>query len=316
MGGGSAIPQILNFSKFAIDQGFDYVWFNDSSLQWQDPYICMALCATTIKKAKVGLAVSNPLTRHPAVTARSISSVSEISRGAALVMGTGDSAVRLLGISPSTYSALRKSVTVIRDLLGGRETEFGGRYWKLKFASKAPVLIAGSGKVALELAGEVADGAMIMKGVSPERIKEGIDSVEKGAQRAGRSIDDLYVVANITAAVDRNGRRSIDLVRPFATGSYLRKTDPKKLAELEAKLYPDLIHAENWDEAMRLCSFLPDSIVEENYLVSSPLSWPERVRELKAIGINQIFVRHEASYTFPEDVVRAFSTNVIPHFRP
>ncbi len=315
VGGGSSLKEIVEFSKFVVRQGFDYVWLNESSLQWQDPFVGMALCANANSAAKVGLAVSNPITRHPAVIARGISSVNEISGKATLVMGTGDSAVRLLGLAPSTYEYLRKSILVIRDLLAGREVEFGGRYWKLKFASKAPVLVAGSGPRALELAGEVADGAMIMRRASFDRIREGIESVKKGANKSRRSLDDLYIIANVTASVDRGGYRAIDLVRPFAAGEILRETDPRKFEELEKQLYPDLIHAEDWEKAMKLCSFLPQSIIEENYLVGEPTSWYERIRRLESIGVNQIFVRHEASYTFPEDVVKAFAKDVIPRFR-
>lgn len=314
VGGGSSLKEIVEFSKFVVRHGFNYAWLNESALQWQDPFVSMALCANANSGAKVGLAVSNPVTRHPAVIARGISSVSEISGGAVLVMGTGDSAVRLLGLNPSTYSYLKKSVLLIRELLGGREVEFGGRYWKLKFASKAPVLIAGSGTKALELAGEVADGAMIMRRASIQRIREGIESIKRGADRSGRLFDDLYIIANVTASVDRGSTRAVDLVRPFAAGEILRETDPKKFEELEKQLYPDLIHAEDWEKAMELCRFLPESIIEENYLVGDPASWYERIRSLESIGVDQIFVRHEASYSFPEAVVKAFAKDVIPRF--
>ena len=79
------------------------------------------------KRAMLGPTVSNPQTRHPAVTAAAIASLNELSKGRAFLgLGSGDSAVLNLGLRPARLAELRHYIQTVRDLLAGESGEYAG----------------------------------------------------------------------------------------------------------------------------------------------------------------------------------------------
>src|SRR6478609_7372229 len=82
-------PHMLTTMRVAEDAGFEFMWFGDSHLIWQEvsPYLA------------VGPLVSNPVTRHPTVMASMIATIAQLYEGRAVLgVGRGDSAVRALGL--------------------------------------------------------------------------------------------------------------------------------------------------------------------------------------------------------------------------
>ena len=49
--------------------GFGYLWLTDSSLHARNCYSYLTLAATRSSRLRLGTAVTNPVTRHPAITA-------------------------------------------------------------------------------------------------------------------------------------------------------------------------------------------------------------------------------------------------------
>ena len=49
--------------------GFDNLWLTDSSLHTRDCYSYLTLAATVSTRLGLGCAVTNPVTRHPGITA-------------------------------------------------------------------------------------------------------------------------------------------------------------------------------------------------------------------------------------------------------
>ena len=60
--------------------GFNFFWLPDQTF-FPDPYIILGLIAQATKQIQIGLAVTNPHTRHPAISARSIGTLSQIAPG-------------------------------------------------------------------------------------------------------------------------------------------------------------------------------------------------------------------------------------------
>ena len=49
--------------------GFDSGWTYDSPILWQEPYPLITLLASETLRMRIGMCVTNPVTREPAVTA-------------------------------------------------------------------------------------------------------------------------------------------------------------------------------------------------------------------------------------------------------
>ena len=111
------------------DLGFDNLWLTDSSLHARNCYSYLALAAERSTRLVLGTAVTNPLTRHPAITASAMATVDEISGGRAVLgIGAGDRPLLALGLKPSPVADLEAAITAVRALWSGaRSTSRRGR---------------------------------------------------------------------------------------------------------------------------------------------------------------------------------------------
>ena len=57
---------------------------------------------------------------------------------------------------------------------------------------------------ALEMAGEVADGVILFGAVGDSLLEYALQHVRKGAEKSGRTMDDIYVMLSTAAACLRS----------------------------------------------------------------------------------------------------------------
>lgn len=184
---------IAERAKLADDLGYDLVRIADSQCLFRELYVALTLVALHTRRAKIGPGVTNPITRHPTVTASAIASIDELSGGRAILgIGAGDSAVLNIGQTPASAQKLREYVVAIRELFRHRETTYRGRTIRLTWAKReVPIWMAAAGPKALRLAGELADVVVMGSGFLPACIREDLGYVEEGVRAAGRSMGDV-----------------------------------------------------------------------------------------------------------------------------
>ena len=205
----------LRWARAAEDAGFDIVGIADSQSVYRDVYMCLALCAAGTRRVRLGPRVINPLTRHPAVAAGAAATLAEMAPGRTMLgIGTGDSAVLNLGLTPSSRARLRAYVGTVRELLETGHSAWDGRPCRMTWGGvvgrRIPIYVAASGPRMLRLAGEIGDGVIINTGLTPDIVRDSIGQVRAGAESAGRSLDEIDLwwlpVANVrsdrAAAID------------------------------------------------------------------------------------------------------------------
>ena len=141
------------------------------------------------RRIRLGTAVTNPLTRHPTVTAAAFATLAELSGGrASLGISVGDSALKSMNLEAAKMSVLAETVALCRKLLGGEAVSFGeGKTAQLHhLGPSVPIYVAATGPKMLELAGRIADGVILMNGIAPELIREAVRIVREGERAAGR----------------------------------------------------------------------------------------------------------------------------------
>ncbi|HKD00003.1 MAG TPA: LLM class flavin-dependent oxidoreductase, partial [Methylomirabilota bacterium] len=127
--------------------GWDAAFQPDSQLRRRDTYVLMAAAARVTERILLATLLSNPVNRHPTVTASSIATVDELAPGRTLLgWGVGDTAVRLAGLKPARVAELEASTRLMRALLDGRTVDVGAREpARLPHHRPVPIWIAAGG---------------------------------------------------------------------------------------------------------------------------------------------------------------------------
>ena len=332
--GSAPADETAEFARRAEEAGFDGIGVPDTQLIMRDVYVALALAAQRTSTLDLMTAVTNPKTRHVSVLASLAQTVEDLAPGRlTLVIGSGYSAVNTIGKKAATLKEMRESITGLKALLAGEDVRFGDFQARLPYASgrKIPVLLAATGPRTIELAGEVADGALLAVGLHPGSMEAARSILHAGARKAGRDPETLEVVylARVHVADDLDAAR--DMARPICAqwalepyrARWLREAgvdlpDLEVPPELQA-LYPDIPHAEDWEEARRLTSFLSDDLVAEICdviaLVGGPDRLAARLRDLERQGVDKLFLSTMESYAHPESTLRAFADGVFARLR-
>ena len=153
--------------------------------------------ALNTRRLPFGSWVTNPVTRHPVVTASAASALAEIAPGRVCIgIGSGNSGVYNAGRRAAPLASLRDYVNALRALLTTGEAEYAGGTARLRWLDrdrKIPIYMAAHARGSLRLAGELADGVVIGTGTTPEVVEASLNALAEGARTAGRNPDDIDV---------------------------------------------------------------------------------------------------------------------------
>src|SRR5439155_1368911 len=120
--------RLAALAEMAEATGYDDFWLADERF-FREAYASLTLCALRTRRMRLGPCVTDPYSRHPALTAMAIATLDEIAGGRAiLALGAGVSGFRELGIDASrSAAAIREGVELIRRLLAGDTVTAKGR---------------------------------------------------------------------------------------------------------------------------------------------------------------------------------------------
>src|SRR5919106_3697692 len=111
--------------RYAEELGYDRAWVPDSQMIWSDCYATLALTAHNTSRIHIGTGVAIPGTRLAPVTAHSIASISRLAPGRVFLgIGTGHTAMRVMGMGPMKVKEFREYLRVVRTLLQGEEVDY------------------------------------------------------------------------------------------------------------------------------------------------------------------------------------------------
>lgn len=159
------LSDLLTAIEVAEDNGVDEVWLGDEGPTGWDPFVVIALSIARTHKIRFGIAVTNPITRHPGVTANTCATLAEASNGRFAMLGFGAGGSLPLGpfglSTHSPYEAMRNGIALARDVFDGNESP---RYRRPEGAVCAPQVelwVGARGPRMNALASAVADGVFL-----------------------------------------------------------------------------------------------------------------------------------------------------------
>ncbi|GJL88253.1 MAG: 5,10-methylenetetrahydromethanopterin reductase [Minwuia thermotolerans] len=191
--------------------GFDHGWAPDSQMIWSDAYATLALAAHHTSRIRLGTGVAIAGTRLAPVTAHSIASINRLAPGRTFLgIGTGHTAMRVMGARPVKAKAFRDYLRVVRGLLQGQEVEheLNGETRPIRFLDReleclnlddpVPIYVGANGPKALKAAGAYGDGRICAGNEPLGVLARNLDTIREGAAEAGREVTDDFHVAALT----------------------------------------------------------------------------------------------------------------------
>jgi 5,10-methylenetetrahydromethanopterin reductase len=332
--GTAPMPELMRLIRSIEAAGFDGAGILDSQMLSRDTFVVLGQAAVNTSRLTLFPAVTNPFTRHASVLAGAIQTVEELAPGRVkFVMGTGYTSASTIGRKPATLAEMRACITTVRALLAGEPVDFDGTPGRLGYAARRPIpiVMAASGPKAIELAGEVADGALLLVGANRGIVEKALDHLDRGARRAGRRVEDLEVTWAVRVGIAGTTAEARRLARPTAVhwgilrwGGHWVEPAGLRLPKLEIpdavwKIYPDLSHAHDWEAAITATSFVPDDVVAQLCdvlgLVGTPADCATRIVELTKLGVRNLYLMPLLTFGLPEPETAAFRDVVFPRLR-
>jgi len=221
--GDAPVTRLIERTKFAEANGYSAVWLADERF-YREVYTCLGQIAASTSRISLGPCVTDPYSRHPALTAMAIATLDEISSGRAILgIGAGISGFAELGIERRKPArAIRESIELIRALLSGQSVDFAGeviacRGGRLSFAPSRPtppIYVASNGQLGQRVAAELADGAIMEACASVAEVRAFRAAITAAAVSAGRDPRKVRVIARLNTSISEDPRAARDAVRP------------------------------------------------------------------------------------------------------
>jgi 5,10-methylenetetrahydromethanopterin reductase len=343
---GAGIPGLAARHAAAAEQaGYDGLALVDSQNLAGDCYVGLALAAKATTRLRLATGVTNPVTRHPAVTAAAIAAVHAESGGrAVLSIGRGDSALAHLGYAPAAPAVFEHALARIQGYLRGAEVPFEANAnlatlgladapkasrlaWLSRELPKVPVDVAATGPRMIGIAARLAERVTFAVGADPARLRWAIETAHEARRAAGLDPAGLSLGAwlNVVVHDDATVARSLGEggLALFARFSAMHGTPVGPASESDRALLRRVHDAYDMNRHARTGSpqaaLLDDDFAARFAVYGPPAHVVARLRELLALGLERLMVVG-ASVGADRDAVRAsearFVREVLPALRP
>jgi 5,10-methylenetetrahydromethanopterin reductase len=309
--------------------GYDYAWIPDQTF-YRDPYVILTALALSTDRIRLGLGVTNPFTRHPAMAGRAIASVDECASGR-VSLGVGAGNVREL-LEPlglgfdSPAARCREMVELVQSELSGAGNGAGfvGSHYRmdgarLQFAvdHRIPVYLAGRGPRVLEAAGEVADGVLIGGLCAPAGIAYALDRVSKGATARGRDLAAIDVGSWTTVLLTDDRTRELERVRPMV--GHIIGGAPQSVLDaigLPSELVGRLKTDYRQGGSAAAAAHVTEECVDAFTIVGDAGFCIDRIRALEEAGVTQLIcLMPPGDVDGYSSLIRRLAETVLPAFR-
>ena len=318
--------RVVDLARQAETHGFSHGWTFDSHVLWQEPFVIYSQMLSATNRMTIGPMVTNPGTRNWTVIASLFATLNDMFGSRTVCgIGRGDSAMRVLGHTPTSLATLGESMQVIKGLVEGREVDYNGTRQQFPWSAggRLDIWMAAYGPRALRLCGQQADG-FILQLADPQITEWTIAAVRKAAAEAGRDPDELYMCVAAPAYVGDDLAHQRDQVRWFGgmVGNHVadlvdRYGDagggvPQALTDyIEGREGYD--YSEHGKAGNAHTDFVPDDVIDRFCILGDAGNHIARLQELRELGVDQfaIYLMHDSK----DETLNAYGQRIIPALR-
>jgi 5,10-methylenetetrahydromethanopterin reductase len=286
----------MDYVRYAEEKGFEAVWQAESRLV-RDAIVPMAAFAAVTDHIKVGSGVINNWTRNIGLLAATFLTLDDLAPNR-VICGIGawwDPLAKNVGIDRrKPLTAMRETVEVMRRLLALENVTYQGEFHQVsgieldvvhgrREPRHVPIMIGATGPQMMELTGEIADGAVLNYCVPPEYNLQAIDQLERGARRAGRTLDDIDRPQLIVCSVHEDRQTALDGARELLTQYLAQQPHIAKASGVGAEVVQEIQSILGWpatkEQVQKAMHLVSDDLVLRITASGTPDEVRVKVRE-------------------------------------
>ncbi len=300
----------VTFVREAEKLGVDVVWTAEA---WgQDAVAPLAYLAAVTSTMKLGTGIMQISARTPSMTAMTALTMAAISEDR-FILGLGASGPQVVeGLQGRPFKApvtrMKETIEIIRMAFAGEKISYEGKYHRLPLPGgqgkalrlsqpgndKIPIYLATLSPKALALTGEMGDG-WVGTSFTPKTGAPVIDQIQRGAEKAGRSLNDidLQVGGSVAFSDDVDG-----LIRKYKTGMAFQLG---AMGSATTNFYNDAFKRQGYEEDATAVQELwvagkrdaaidrvPDEMIVESNLLGTDEMVKARINDYRQAGITTL----------------------------
>jgi 5,10-methylenetetrahydromethanopterin reductase len=291
----------LDYVRYAEEKGFEAVWQAESRLV-RDAVVPMAAYAAVTERIKVGSGVINNWTRNIGLLAATYLTLDDLAPDR-VICGIGawwDPLAKNVGIDRrKPLTAMRETVETLRKLLNLERVTFHGEFVHVdeieldvvhgrREPRNVPIMIGATGNMMMELTGEIADGVVLNYCVPPEYNDRALEFLARGAEKAGRTLDDIDRPQLVVCSVDTDREKAIDSTRELLTQYLAQQPHIAKASGVSQDVVTEIQSILGWpatkEQIEQAKHLVPDELIDRITASGTPEEAQKKVEEYRKHG--------------------------------
>ncbi len=293
-------PELKQYGRIAEDAGYESLWVTERYFH-EEIFSLLGYLGAATERIKLGVGVTNPYTRNPALLAMATATLDRIT-GGRFLLGLGRSERSVIqgkmGMSyGNSQAAMKAAVSLVKRLLSGERVTDSEGPFTLRNARLAttpiqqnlPIYLAAIGKKGLRLAGAIADGVLLNAYVPPSYVKYAVEEIHSAAQEAGRDPESIDIACMLVVRMTDDSHSML----PTLKKRIVRLLDEAYVGEIllgkggfDLSILGPLRESYAKDEGKEAVGLITDEMVESFYLIGSVEKCKERIAEYRQAGVD------------------------------
>jgi 5,10-methylenetetrahydromethanopterin reductase len=189
---------------------------------------------------------------------------------------------------------MRETVEILRRLVNLERVTFHGEFVHVddieldvvhgrREPRNIPIMIGATGDKMMELTGEIADGAVLNYCVPPEYNDRAVELLEKGAKKAGRTLDDVDRPQLVVCSVDHDRDKAIDSTRELLTQYLAQQPHIAKASGVSQEVVSEIQSILGWpatkEQIQQAKHLVPDDLIDRITASGTPEEARSKVDE-------------------------------------
>jgi 5,10-methylenetetrahydromethanopterin reductase len=298
----------IEMVKYAEERGFSEIWQADTRLA-RDCVVMMSAFLVETKRLRFGSGVLPIWTRNPAVIAATWSTMWElagkVNGHGRIMLGLGawwEPIASRVGVERQRpLQAMREHIEALRQLFTMEEVTYRGEFVQLDqvkldvaygdmSARDIPLYIGATGPKMLELAGEICEGVVLNYVVSVDYIRNAVELVRQGAEKAGKTLADVDRPELLVCCLSDDDPKAAMMAGKTLVAYYLG-TEPHimKASKVDEELIKKVQEFVGWpateEDYRRAAQLIPDDVVRNLMAVGTSHECRDKVAEYIDAGV-------------------------------